>query len=90
MVMPFKKDTPKLIKFYMHALEDKAFIKLIPTTQRVYLKTAFLRATFPKMKTPDAIHVASAIEGNVDVFITNDAGIKTPNELKKLLLSEFV
>lgn len=89
MVMPFRKDNPELIKFHMRALEDKAFIKLLPTTRKVYLKTAFLRATFPNMKTPDAIHVASAVEGGVDVFITNDAGIKTPSGLDRVLLSDF-
>ena len=90
MVMPFKKDKPELVKFYMEALEDKAFIKLLPTTQKVYLKTAYLRATLSKMKTPDAIHVATAVEGAMDVFITNDAGIKTPDGLERILLSEHV
>ena len=44
MVMPFRKDNPGLIKFYMRALEDKAFIKLLPTTRKVYLKTAFYKS----------------------------------------------
>lgn len=90
MVIPFKKDQPALIKFYMEALEDKRFIKLLPSTQKVYLKTAYLRATQPKMKTPDAIHVATAVEGAMDVFITNDAGIKTPDGLERLLLSDLI
>ena len=51
---------------------------------------AFLRATFPKMKTPDSIQVASAIEGNTEIFITNDASIKTPKELEKLVLKDFL
>ena len=90
MVMPFKKNDKNLIRLYTEALKNKDFITLIPTTQDVYLKTAFLRATFPKMKTLDSIQVASAIEGNTDVFITNDTGIKTPNEIEGLLLKDFL
>ena len=90
MVMPFKKNDKNLIRLYTEALKNKDFITLIPTTQEVYLKTAFLRATFPQMKTPDSIQVASAIEGNAEIFITNDAGIKTPSEIDKLVLKEFL
>ncbi len=90
MVMPFKKNDSSLIKQYTKALNDSDFINLIATTQKVYLKTAFLRATFPKMKTPDSIHVASAIEGKVDVFITNDIAIKIPDEINKILLKDFL
>lgn len=90
MVMPFRKNDSNLIHFYTEALKDKDFITLIPTTQKIYLKTAFLRATFPKMKTPDAIQVASAIEGKTDIFITNDVGIKTPSEIQKLVLKDYL
>ncbi len=90
MVMPFKKNDKNLIRLYTEALKNKDFITLIPTTQEVYLKTAFLRATFSKMKTPDSIQVASAIEGNTEIFITNDTGIKTPKELEKLVLKDFL
>lgn len=90
LVMPFKKNDSKLIHFYTDALNNKDFITLIPTTQKVYLKTAFLRATFPKMKTPDSMQVASAIEGRADIFITNDVGIKVPDEIQKLVLRDFL
>lgn len=90
MVMPFKKDDKNLIRLYTEALKNEDFITLIPTTQKIYLKTAFLRAVFPRMKTPDSIHVASAIEGNTDIFITNDTGIKIPNEIEQLVLKEFL
>ena len=90
MVMPFKKNDKNLIRLYTEALKNKDFISLIPTTQAVYLKTALLRATFPQMKTPDSIHIASAIEGNAEIFVTNDSGIKTPNEIEKLELKTFL
>ena len=90
MVMPFKVNDTGLIHFYTKALNDMNFINLIPTTQDIYVKTAYLRASFPKMKTPDSIHVASAIAAKTDVFITNDASICTPKTLDKILLSDFL
>ena len=90
MVMPFKKNDSRLINLYTTALNDTDFIRLIPTTQNIYLKTAFLRATFKSMKTPDAIQVASAIEGEADIFITNDKGIKTPSEIEKIVLQDYL
>jgi uncharacterized protein len=35
-------------------------------------RTIEIRATFPKIKTPDAIHLASAVESACDVVLTND------------------
>lgn len=90
MVMPFKNNDTNAINLYTKALNDRKFITLIPTTQKVYIKTAFLRATLSGMKTPDSIHVASAVEGKADVFITNDQGIKTPKGLEKLMLRDFL
>lgn len=90
LVMPFKQEDSKLINLYTTALNNKDFIHLIPTTQKIYLKTAYLRATFKSMKTPDAIQVASAIEGKADIFITNDTGIKTPSEMEKIVLRDFL
>ena len=90
LVMPFNKDDTGAINLYTKALNDRKFIELVPTTQKVYIKTAFLRATLSGMKTPDSIHVASAMEGKADVFISKDQGIKTPKGIEKLLLSDFL
>lgn len=45
-----------------------------------------LRATYG-LKTPDAIHIATAISAKADVFITNDKGLKNIKEIKIELLS---
>lgn len=46
-------------------------VTVIPFTHDVALRYAKLRATM-KLEPPDAIHLASAAEEGVDVFITND------------------
>jgi uncharacterized protein len=41
-----------------------------------------LRAKYPKLKTPDALHLAAAIESGCDVFVTNDAQLRTVTEIR--------
>ncbi len=43
------------------------------TTRQVYMSAARLRRLRPTIKLPDAIHLASAWENQVDYFVTNDA-----------------
>lgn len=39
-------------------------------------RTIQIRANFPKIKTPDAIHLASAVELGCDVILTNDPDMR--------------
>lgn len=41
-----------------------------------------LRAKYPKLKTPDALHLAAAIEAGCDVFVTNDAQLRVVTEIR--------
>ena len=41
------------------------------------------------MKTPDALHVASAIQNNAEIFLTNDAGIRTPASIRRVLFADY-
>lgn len=90
LVAPFKQNNLQAVSAYSKALNDRQFIQLIPTSRKIYTKTAFLRASLPQMKTPDAIHMASAIEGGADMFLTNDKKLKTPREIERILLDDFV
>lgn len=52
---------------------DKAFAaaEITPLTSAVLDRATEIRATY-KFKTPDAIHLASAVEAGCTVFLTND------------------
>jgi len=41
-----------------------------------------LRAKYLKLKTPDALHLAAAIESGCDAFVTNDFGLKVITEIR--------
>jgi len=48
-----------------------------------------LRANY-NINTPDAIQIATSLEAQADIFITNDASLKKITEIKVLLLSEVL
>lgn len=46
-------------------------VRLIPTTTAIWEQAANIRAN-NRLKTPDAIHAATALANNSTLFITND------------------
>ena len=48
-----------------------------------------MRAALPAMRTPDAIHGATARLAGCDFFLTNDRHLKTISGLQIALLSEL-
>jgi uncharacterized protein len=63
-------DTLRLSKFDgFFRLPD---VRTVPLTTSVYGRAILIRATHG-IKTLDAIHLASAVEGRCDLFVTNDA-----------------
>lgn len=58
-------------------------------SKETFIHAGILRGE-TNMKTPDAIHVATAIASGCEVFLTNDKDIQTPQGLEKVLLSEYL
>ena len=66
----------------------KLFLALIPVSFDISIHAGVLRGE-TGMKTPDAIHVATAMKEKCDVFFTNDKQIKTPKSLERILFSDY-
>jgi predicted nucleic acid-binding protein len=47
-------------------------VRLLPVTLDILRAAARMRATTPKLRTPDAIHAASALAAGVGLLVTND------------------
>jgi predicted nucleic acid-binding protein len=88
LVPTFKKKKSQLLVKYKEMLNNSDFVTLIPTIQEIYIRSASNRANFG-LKLPDAIHVASAQIVGCDLFLTNDQGIKTPKNIKRIILSDL-
>jgi predicted nucleic acid-binding protein len=64
-----RKDTAIVAAF--DAFFARPEVQLLPLTATVFDRAAQMRADL-NLKTPDALHLAAAIEGGCDRFLTND------------------
>jgi predicted nucleic acid-binding protein len=74
LVGPLKSGNTTLEKAFEQALFGTD-MRLLPITQPILREAARLRAT-TKLKTPDALHLATARQAACALFITNDAGFR--------------
>ncbi|CAN5708882.1 PIN domain-containing protein [soil metagenome] len=84
LVMPFRKNNQRLIdKFY----DWFAQTEVVSLEKEIFHQAAKLRADFANLKTPDALHLASAVYHNCDEFWTNDNRLDKvkPNLVKNIL-----
>jgi predicted nucleic acid-binding protein len=84
---PLKQGDRALIDAYEQVLAGSD-IELLPVSATVLKQGATLRATYG-LKTPHAIHAATALQAGCSMFITNDAGFRRVLGLAPTLLSDF-
>jgi predicted nucleic acid-binding protein len=73
----------------MNSLIFHAGINLIPIERNILVVATKLRVKY-KLKTPDAIHAATAQSIGCNRFITNDKGFRNIAGLPTLILSELL
>lgn len=86
LVKPLQQANQPLISIY-NDLFNSSEISLIPTTRRIWEETAELRAR-TNLRTPDAVHVATALQERCTTFLTNDRGFRRVEELNVTVLQE--
>lgn len=79
LVKPMRDGRDDIVREY-EAFLTSGEIELVPISREVLRQSASLRANL-RMKTPDAIHVATAVAHGCTVFASNDAGIHLPGGL---------
>jgi predicted nucleic acid-binding protein len=80
LVPAFRSNNTELLMLYRKFIEDSGAFDLIPTTREIYIRASLLRAQLG-LKSPDAIHVSSAIASKCSVFLTNDKVLRTPKDI---------
>ncbi|HTU90270.1 MAG TPA: PIN domain-containing protein [Gemmataceae bacterium] len=88
LVGPLKSGNTTLELQYEQALLGTD-MRLIPITQAILREAARLRAT-TKLKTPDALHAATAQQAGCVLFITNDAGFRGVASLPLVILDDLL
>ena len=89
MVLPLRNaDTVLQSRFERFLLHSDVNLLLI--TQSVLLEAARLRADVPGLKTPDAIHAATALINGCILLITNDTGFRRVRGLSTIMLDDVL
>jgi predicted nucleic acid-binding protein len=88
LVLPLRNSNSILINAYEQLLISSE-MRLIPISQSILRQAANLRAT-SNLKTPDAIHAATALSVSCNQFITNDKGFRNVPGLPVVILSEVL
>jgi predicted nucleic acid-binding protein len=88
LVLPLRNANTTLVNDYEQLLLSSE-IQLVPITRPVLRNAANLRAT-TNLKTPDAIHAATALSEGCTLFLTNDSGFRNVPNLSVVILSEVL
>ena len=71
-------------------LWNRVGASLLPITQDILREAARLRAAIAGLKTPDAIHAATALLHGCTLFVSNDAGFRRVPGLPLVLLDDVL
>lgn len=89
LVRPFKTGNTQLEAGFRRLLQQTGDVRLAPITQAVLEEGARLRAT-TGLKTPDAIHAATAIVEGCALLVTNDAAFRRVPGLNVTVLRDLL
>ncbi|MBX7244433.1 MAG: PIN domain-containing protein [Candidatus Sumerlaeaceae bacterium] len=86
---PLAENRGDLVLKYLEWIQPARGLDVIAVSRSILVKAATFRAK-TRMKTPDAIHLATADSANCAAFLTNDKSIKGLEDSNIILLSEAV
>lgn len=89
LVGPMKTGNTQLQLDYEQALLGTD-LRLLPMSVPVLREATRLRATVPGLRTPDALHAATALLVGCDLFLTNDAIFRRIPQLSTVILDDVV
>lgn len=88
LIKPKRLNDQKIVDAYMAILSQYENLKIVDVDRIIAEEAAELRAKY-NLRTPDAIHLATAIVAKADVFITNDSRLKQVKKIKVIVLKEL-
>jgi predicted nucleic acid-binding protein len=83
-----KSQNPMAVATCIDFFENGDVVTLRETSREAFYKAGLLRAAHD-LKTPDALHVASALDANCAFFLTNDRRLRAPDGLAIMQLREI-
>lgn len=89
MVRPIQEGKTALALEYRDYLVGSRHFELFPVDRGIAEEGASICAKF-KLKTPDAIQLATALKQRADVFLTNDAKLRRYDRVEVLVLDDLL
>ena len=86
---PLQDNNQRVVQAYQSILQSSDNVKILPISRQILESAAKLRAT-TRLKLPDAIHLATALDQEVKTLITNDSGFKAMSTIQVLQLADFL
>ena len=78
LVKPLELGRADMVQSYQAFLQERRFFSVVPVTRELLIEAARLRA-LSRIKLPDAIHAATALQRGCTSFLTNDDRLKIPS-----------
>lgn len=85
---PIRLKKMALENAYRQIMQHSQHFALLSVDESVAVRAADLRARY-NFRTPDALHLATAIESHCDAFLTNDRDLKRISEIRVLVLDDL-
>jgi predicted nucleic acid-binding protein len=85
---PFSEGNKELQQLFLSFFRNRQNIVLHVVSEPIAICAGELRGIYPSLRTMDALQIATAIEAQADLFVTNDAKLKQIKEIPILLLSD--
>jgi len=89
LVRPIRAGNIELAEQYREIISDEANLTALPISVEIAEAAAHIRAKH-NLRTPDAIQVASAIQGGASFFLTNDVRLIDVPDLEVLVLNNLL
>lgn len=86
LVLPIRQKQHELAQAYRDIILNSGSIVLVSMNVEIAVAAANIRANY-NFKTPDAIQIASAINSNCNLFLTNDKKLNT-SEIETIYLEQ--
>ena len=87
---PIQKGKEELATKFTDFLRKGRNINLIEISTDIAEKAGRSRGKYPMLRALDAIQLSTAIEEEVDAFLTNDKKLKRIREVKVLILNDYL
>jgi predicted nucleic acid-binding protein len=88
LTLPLRAGNRAIESDYRRLLRGSRNFSLVAIDATVAERAADLRARY-NLKTPDALHLACAIESACDAFLTNDSDLRRVTDIPVLILDEL-